>query len=434
MKEFLEQIWFNLAANKLRSILTMFGIIWGMFSIVLLSGVSEGLQVGNNAVFAEQGTNIVVVMPGRTSMQAGGIRAGRYIYPDLKDINAFKERSKIFQEFSPELLRTDVEAKSKYNNSVIEISGVWPIYQKMRTVELQKGRLITEQDNKEGRRVAILGYNISKQLFADRDPIGSEIALNGLPYQVIGSMRRKKQEQWYSTRHDDERVIIPFETMRRDLPIEGSTEKPGILSYIILSPHQEVIKKLSKSFNNGDSSIGSERGPLENEIRQIMAPQHNFDPHDTEALAVWNMAVVSLMFTRTIDKMAEFFLSVNIITLLLGGIGVMNIMLISVKERTKEIGIRRALGATSNNILWQFFIESLFLTIPSGFFGFLCAFTLSEIVNTLPLPDRFAGLIITWQTSIFSLLFLVFIGCIAALYPSYRAATMQPIEALRTNT
>src|SRR5262245_19730963 len=170
MKELLEQTWSNLMAHKLRSFLTMFGIIWGVISIVLLSAVSEGFQRGNLHVLRELGKNIIIIRNGRTSTQAGGERSGKLIRLDINDVYALKERSKLLEHITPELMRGGISAKSAFNSSSTQMSGVWPVYQYIRTIEVDRGRLINEQDCLESRRVVVAGFDMSKQLFADRDP------------------------------------------------------------------------------------------------------------------------------------------------------------------------------------------------------------------------------------------------------------------------
>src|SRR5215216_142960 len=429
MRELFRQTWSNLTANKLRSFLTMFGIIWGVISIVILSAVGEGSQRSNQAVMQELGKNIVIIRNGRTSMQAGGQRAGCIIRLDINDVYALKERSRLLEYISPEVM-AGVKAKSAFNASSAGMSGVWPIYQKIRTIELEKGRLMTELDNEEARRVTILGYDASKQLFADRDPIGSQITLNGIPYTIIGKIRKKNQDSNY-TGPDNNRFFIPYETMRKDFPLKGGMDTADSLSTIIASPFDSVAEELSnRSAKEGKTLFGG-AGPLEDEIRQILAPRHDFDPQDMEALSMWNTAIASVMFFKIIGSMREFFIAVSIITLGLGGIGVMNIMLIAVKERTKEIGVRKALGATSGNIRRQFLSEGLFLTLLSGAIGLGAGSGLCGLVNMLPMPERFAGMILTWQTAAFAIAVLALIGSSAALYPARRAAELPPIEALR---
>ena len=173
------------------------------------------------------------------------------------------------------------------------------------------------------------------------------------------------------------------------------------------------------------------RGPVENEVRRILSKSHGFDRADPEAISFWNTAIEAVMFDKMIEGMDEFFLAVSIVTLLLGGIGVMNIMLVAVRERTMEIGIRKAVGATAGSIQWQFFSEGLFLTALSGAIGLFVGSGLCGLVNLAPMPERFSGMLITWPTVFFSVGLLTLIGVAAAVYPARRASLLPPIEALR---
>jgi putative ABC transport system permease protein len=430
MKELLTQTWSNLIAHKLRSFLTMFGIIWGVISILLLSAVSEGFQKGNLHVLRELGKNIIIIRNGRTTTQAGGERAGRIIRLDIYDVYALKEKARLLEHVSPELMRGGLSAKSAFNASSTQMSGIWPIYQYIRTIEVDRGRLINEQDCQEERRVLVLGFEMSKQLFADRDPVGHHLTLNGLPYTVIGRVRKKEQDSNY-TGPDNNRLFAPYETMRKDFPMPGENNSSDSLSAIIAAPYLHVAEELNRIVER-EGKINFEKiGPVEQEVLSIIAARHHFNPKDREALSMWNTALETVFFNKMISSMQEFFIIVSIITLALGGIGVMNIMLISVRERTREIGIRKALGATSSNVLRQFFSEGLLLTLLSGTIGLGIGIGLCRIINLLPLPARFAGMIITWQTAAFSIGVLLLIGIAAATYPARRAADMPPIEALR---
>jgi putative ABC transport system permease protein len=430
MKELLEQTWSNLIAHKLRSFLTMFGIIWGVISILLLSAVSEGFQRGNLHVLRELGKNIIIIRNGRTTTQAGGERAGRIIRLDINDVYALKVKAKLLEHVSPELMRGGLSAKSVFNASSTQMSGVWPIYQFIRTIEVDRGRLINEQDCQEARRVVVLGFEMSKQLFADRDPAGQQLTINGLPYTIIGRVRKKDQDSNY-TGPDNNRLFAPYETMRKDFPMPGEYNNSDSLSAIIASPYPHVAEELNRIVER-EGKINFEKiGPVEQEVLAILAARHHFDPKDREAVSMWNTALETVFFNKMISSMQEFFVIVSIITLALGGIGVMNIMLISVRERTREIGIRKALGATSRQVLRQFFSEGLLLTLLSGTIGLGIGIGLCRIINLLPLPARFAGMIITWQTAAFSIGVLALIGIAAATYPARRAADMPPIEALR---
>ncbi|MGI8782054.1 MAG: ABC transporter permease [Acidobacteriota bacterium] len=429
--ELFSQILANLRANKLRSFLTMFGIMWGVISIVILSAMGEGFLQGNQYVLRELGKNIVIVRNGRTSLQAGGVRAGRAIHLEISDALSLREKSKLLEHISPELMRGGIRAKSPFNSASLQMSGVWPVFQTIRTIEVDRGRLINAADNQEARRVILIGFDAYKQLFADRDAIGSQLGLNGISYMVIGRIRKKSQDSNY-TGEDNERLFIPYDTMRRDFPLVSDIYTADSVSAIIVSPHPAVADQLRRLIEREGSTGWLEgRGPIEHEIRSILGPRHRFDSTDIEALSMWNTAVESVMFEKMISSMNEFFISVSIITLLLGGIGVMNIMLISVRERTREIGVRKAVGATPRNILWQFFSEGLLLTLLSGSLGFGAGVGLCKLVNLLPMPERFVGMVVTWQTAAFAVVALTLIGVAASTYPAQRAAKLAPVEALR---
>jgi putative ABC transport system permease protein len=399
----------------------------------VLSAVGEGFARGNQTVLQELGKNILIIRNGRTSLQAGGERAGRLVRLTLDDVHALRERASLLEFVSPELMRYGIRAKSPYNSNTLQMSGVWPSYQYMRTIEVDLGRPLRDIDCLEARRVLVVGFEASKLLFADRDPIGQEVLLNGIPYRVAGRVRKKLQDSNY-TGQDDERLFMPYETARRDFPMPGQHDTADSVSAIIASARPEVLPELHRIVGSGAGLVETIfRGgtPVEREVRAILGPRKGFDPDDGEALMCWNTAVEAVMFDQMIGAMDEFFVAVSLVTLALGGIGVMNIMLISVRERTREIGIRKALGATPGRILRQFFTEGLTLTLLSGGIGFGLGAGLCALVNLLPMPDRFAGMIVTWDTALLAIGTLIVIGVAAATYPARRAAALPPVEALR---
>ncbi|HTL00583.1 MAG TPA: ABC transporter permease [Vicinamibacterales bacterium] len=433
MREAILQSIENLRVNKLRSLLTMFGIMWGVISIVILSALGEGFQRGNQKVLEELGKNVVIIRNGRTSSQAGGERAGRMIRLTIDDVHALKERSKLIESISPELARGGVSVKSPYNAAVLQMSGIWPVFQSIRTIEVSDGRLINELDNAQARRVVVIGREASKQLFADRNPVGSPLKLNGLTYTIIGRVRQKFQDSNYSGQ-DDRRLFVPYEAMRRDFPMTGQFDTPDSISVIVAAPYQWVADSLrrqldSDAFHGVFGLFGQTM--VEQEIRHILAPVHGFDEGDREALSLWNTAIESVMFSKMIQAMKNFFLGVSLITLALGGIGVMNIMLVAVRERTREIGLRKALGATPRIIHRQFIVEGVGLTLMSGMFGFVAGIALCKLINMLPMPARFSGMIVTPGTSMIAVVALAAVGILAALYPAARAAALPPVESLR---
>jgi len=428
VKEAILQSLQNLRANKLRSCLTMFGILWGMISVVVLSATGEGFRRGNDKVLLELGKNIGIVWGGRTSLQAGGERAGREIELTLDDARAIAAESSMVAVVSPELERAAVKVKSAYNSATARVSGVEPQYQEIRTIELEYGRNFAWQDEAQVARVAIVGFDVCEQLFGKRSALGETVTLNGMPYTVVGKIRKKKQDSNYSG-PDNSKIFVPFAAMTRDLPRRDAA--PGTLSDIIVTPKDWVADQLPSVLNDRTGRIEDIDWPLEINVRGILARRHGFDPVDKQAIAMWDTSLNTLMFGRMISHMKQFFTIVGIVTLALGGIGVMNIMLVAVKERTREIGVRKALGATTGHIQRQFFLEGFFLTMLSGGAGMLVALGLCWLVNLAPMPDRFSGMVLSWQAGVFSLLTLVAIGIVTSTYPARRAAELPPVEALR---
>ncbi len=433
MLESLGQSLANLRTNKLRTVLTMFGIMWGVVSIVVLSALGEGFQRGNQAVLEELGKNVVIVRGGRTSAQAGGERAGRVIRLHLADVRELQRRARLIETVSPELMRSGVSVKSAYNNASLQVSGVWPEFQSIRTIEVSDGRLINRADDAEARRIAVIGSEASKQLFADRNPVGEAVQLNGLEYRIVGRVRKKFQDSNY-TGQDDYRLFVPYQAMRRDFPMTGPFDTADSIQVIVVAPYAWVAGALREQmeaevFNGVFRLFGQTM--VEQEIRRVLAPLHGFDDNDREALSLWNTAIESVMFSKTIDAMKHFFLGVSVITLALGGIGVMNIMLVAVRERTREIGLRKALGATRRSIHRQFVLEGLSLTVVSGLIGFVAGMALCGAINLLPMPARFSGMIVTPGTALVAVVALAAVGVLAALYPAARAAALPPVEALR---
>ena len=428
MKEAFLQSLQNLRANKLRSFLTMFGILWGMVSVVVLSAMGEGFQQGNEKVLRELGKNIGIVWGGRTSLQAGGERAGRAIYLTYDDARALQNESAMVDIVSAELTR-GVKIKSAYNDASAQVTGIEPQYQGIRSIELEYGRLFTPRDEEQVARVAIVGFDLAEQLVGKRSILGERLTINGLPYIVVGKIRKKNQDSNYSG-PDNNKLFVPYSTMARDMP-RRDTERSDVLSDIIVAPKPWVVAQLPAALDSRTGRIEDIVWPLEANLRAIIARRHGFDPNDEQAMTMWDTSLNTLMFDRMIGHLKMFFSVVGVVTLVLGGIGVMNIMLIAVKERTKEIGVRKALGATTNNIQRQFFLEGFFLTMLSGGAGMLLAVAICQLINLAPMPTRFAGMFVSWETSILALGMLVTVGVVTSTYPARRAAELPPVEALR---
>jgi putative ABC transport system permease protein len=405
----------------------MFGILWGMISIVILSATGEGFRQGNDKVLREFGKNVAILWPGRTSVQAGGERAGRRIHLTAEDARYLAQQSRLVDQISPEIEKS-LKVKSRYNAATVRVSGVEPPYQDIRTIELDYGRLMNWNDNEHVRRVAIIGFEMAEQLFGKRFILDETITLNGISYIVVGKMRKKNQDSSYSG-PDNNKLFVPFSVMSQDFPRADGI--PGEVSQILIGTKPEVWATLPHVLDQRTGRIEDIDWPLEKDARAILSKRHAFEPDDKEALKIWDTSISTLMFGRMIGHMKQFFTMVGLVTLALGGIGVMNIMLIAVKERTREIGVRKALGATTGVIQRQFFLEGFFLTMMSGGLGMMLALGLCRMINLAPMPQRFSGMILSWQAGLGSLVTLVLIGIATSTYPARRAAQLPPVEALR---
>jgi putative ABC transport system permease protein len=428
MREVFSQVVSNLRANKLRSFLTMFGILWGVISVVVLSATGEGFRRGNQHVLEELGKNVVIVWGGRTSMQAGGERAGRRVFLTVDDARALGRESNMIAVVSAELQRGAVQVKSAFNAAALTVHGIEPQYQSIRTIDIEKGRSLRFSDQESALRVAVVGADAATQLFGTRERPGQTLHLNGIPYTVVGTIRKKEQDSNYSG-PDNDKIFIPYAAMAKDFPRTDASA--GVISQIILAPHPWVLEGLPRALDERTGRVEDIKWPLDVEVRRVLSRRHDFDPADRDAILLWDTSVQSLMMERMVQTMKQFFSIVGIVTLALGGLGVMNIMLVAVRERTREIGVRKALGATTSQIQRQFFLEGFCLTMLSGVAGFTVALGICALVNLLPMPARFQGMILTWQAGAGAVLTLAFIGVVTSTYPARRAALLPPVEALR---
>jgi putative ABC transport system permease protein len=402
----------TLWAHKLRAFLTMFGIAWGIVSIVLMVAAGEGLRKGQEEQSRTLGKDVMIVFHGRTSLQAGGTHAGRLIHWEDHDVPVVQAEAMDCEYAIPELEQDTVLAHSNFNNASFTVTGSYPQFSEIRSLNVGYGRFYDWDDMREARRVAFLGSDAAKQLFPGRNPVGENIYLNDFPFVVIGVMSKKKQDSSYDG-WDVNKVFIPFSAMRRDFP----DKPPGT------STTFDQLLVTPKSVEQHEA--------CKHEVRVALARMHRYDPNDKEACPIWDTVQEAKAFRQMTDGMKYFLGAVGIVTLLLGGIGVMNVMLVAVRERTREIGVRKAIGAPAGTILRQFFVEALIIALLSGAIGLGVAFGFCALVNLLPMPDFFAGLIPDWTSGLVAAGLLGAIAVGAALYPARRAASIDPIEALR---
>jgi len=402
----------TLWSHKLRTFLTMFGIAWGIVSIVLMVAAGEGLQKGQEDQAKNLGKDIMIVFHGRTSLQAGGQRAGRAIHWEDADVPFVQAQSPDCEYAIPELEQDSVRTHSAHNNAALLVTGSYPQFGEIRSLGVGEGRFYNWDDQREARRVAFLGTDAAKQLFPGRNPVGQNLYLNEIPYVVVGVMTQKKQDSSYDG-WDVNKIFVPFAAMHRDFP-DKPPGTPSTFDQLLVTP---------KSVEQHED--------CKREIRRALGHMHNFDPLDKEACPIWDTVQEAKAFRQMTDGMKYFLGAVGIVTLFLGGLGVMNVMLVAVRERTREIGVRKALGAPADTILRQFFIEAVLIAVISGGIGLGIAYGICSLVNLLPMPDFFAGLLPTWTTGLVATGLLGTIAVLSALYPARRAASIDPIEALR---
>ena len=407
------QTFANVWRHKLRSFLTMFGIAWGIASLVLMSALCDGFRLGQRKNMSQLGDNIVLLWNGRTEKQAGGQRAGRQIYFDTTDIQAIREQCPSVSVVAGEIKR-NLTAASEFNSGRFLTVGVTPDYLLLRNFPLGSGRHASGEDESGTRRVCVLGDSVRKQLFENRsDVIGRRVSLNGYPYTVIGLMSEKNQNSSYDG-WDNEKILIPQSSLILDAPPTSPDYRKGRLSPIIYRP----------------ASI-KEWGEAEREVRGVLGRRHDFDPTDKGATPMWDMIESAETFDKAFDATEVFLAVVSIITLSLGGVGVMNTMMTAVAERTHEIGLRKALGATKRRVLTDFLLEGLLLAFASGALGLAVVSLLAAGVNSLPMPEMFSGLPISYRTASLAMLALGTVAVVSALPPAWRACQLTPVEALR---
>ena len=414
-RELLIQTLSALWETKLRSFLTMFGIVWGITSVILLVGLGIGFSVDQREHLRTIGTDIAILFGGKTGAQAGGYAAGRDIRLTVDDAIAIQQQASLVKTVSPEIRRTVAEV-SQWNASSRAVRGVWPEYQRFRSLTVEQGRLMNEQDEAEGRRVIILGAEANRQLFPGKEVIGQPLQVAGYSYTVIGVLQKKKQNGSYGSGPDNTQLFVPYAAMARDFP---PPERPGVVRGYV---NNIVVEPVSAELH--------EQALLQ--VQHILAERHHYDPDDKEALWVWDTLDGAKFTERIFGVMTLFFGAVAVLTLALGGIGVMNIMLVAVTERTREIGVRKALGARATDIRKQFLVESAIITLVSGVGGLLLGVGTCLAMRFIPLPDFVPHPVISPAAIIASLSTLTLITLLAGTYPALRAAKLSPMECLRT--
>lgn len=400
----------TLWAHKLRSFLTMFGIAWGVGSLLLLVGLGEGFRSGQHKNLEQFGKNIIFTFGGRIPAIEGSFQASRPFRLTYDDYLAIRDQAKLIQHLAPVIARDDIRAVSDYTSTNGQVSGVTANYNLVRNIPLMTGRWLNDQDDAQRHRVCVLGKEMVKNLFPGRPAVGNTILLNNVRFEVVGSLDKIGNEDNNAT---NVRIFVPANTMRELFPLKSEGE-PDAISFI---NYQPIDRKHHKEATD--------------EVHKIIARRHGFDWQAKDAIDEWDTIQNEETVGKIWDAMDWFLGGVGLVTLALGAIGIINIMLVSVTERTREIGLRKALGATNRSILIQFFLEGAFLTILSGLIGMGFSGGLMALMSGVSLGPGFDPPKLVPSSAAAAILFLSVAGVIAGLYPARKAALMAPVDALR---
>ncbi|MBZ5706525.1 MAG: ABC transporter permease [Acidobacteriia bacterium] len=410
LKDVLREAYSAMRHNRRRTALTMLGMAWGIATVVMLLAYGDGFGQACANIFAQFGTKLMIVVPGQTSMQAGGQKAGIPIRLTMEDVDILTTNIPQISHITPEVGK---QASMQYDTRSFnfEVSGNYPNVYSIRALKLAQGRFYNQEDEMERARVTILGSEAKEKLFSGRNALGERIRIDGISFEVIGVLGSKMQEG----ESDINRVAyVPFSTVR-DLT------DTHYLNSIWFNYETTEYKRLEQS------------------VRAVMAIQHKFNQSDRRALLVFNLMEQVHQFEVITLGLKILLGFIGTLTLGIGGVGLMNIMLVSVTQRTREIGVEKALGARRRHILVQFLAEALAITFMGGVLGVMLAYAVALSVGRLTLYSAMAKnaeagdirLAIHLGTLFVATLILTMVGLISGMIPAVRASRLDPIEALR---
>lgn len=416
IRHILGEVWNTLTHYRLRSMLTMMSVTWGVASLMLLLSYGHGFGAALVKAFDQIGKDLIVVFPGQTSQQAGGERSGRRIPLELSDVEALREGVPTIDAVSPEL-RRHLQVSHGYRTRNYSVAGVYANFERIRRTEVEVGRFLSEEDVVHRRRLVVIGATLKKELFSGMPALGADVRISGVRFTVIGVLKKKTQITNYST-PDDHSAFVPFTTL-------GGMVNGRYLDNLVILPVQNQF-----------------RGRIVQDVRAALAREHHFGVRDERAVMILDWNEFRGLVTQLSLGLKVLLTIIGTLTLSIGAVGVMNIMLVSVAERTREIGILKALGARRRSILAQILLEGLALTGTGGVLGFLLAAGLTRGIGSLPLlgplfEDTSGQSDIHLSVSVSAVLVasavLVVVGLGAGLIPAVRAARLDPVQAMRSD-
>ena len=410
--DILGEVFRAMMANKLRTFLTMFGIAWGVGSLLVLVGLGEGFRSGQRRNLASVGNDVIMMWSATIPALPNQHTAMRPYKLNLQDEADLRKLSEL-RSVTALLNRQDLYEVSAWSNTSSQIMGVEPNFSQVRFVPIEEGRFLDAADLAQRRRVAVLGLKTAHLLFPGHPLLGETITINGTTFTVVGRVASTGRG---NNDFDDQKVYIPLSTMQELFAMKGENIPQDALTSIQYQP----------------ATRGEDTAALL-AVHKVIGANHSFDPSLKEAFDEWDTIHTSQLVDKIFDAMDVFLGGVGIVTLGLGAVGIINIMLVSVSERTREIGLRKALGATSHSILMQFFFEGLILTtvsgaigigISAGFMAILQAFLTGKMPGFDP-PQ------LVWWSAALAMGSLAICGIVAGVYPASMAAALEPVEALR---
>jgi putative ABC transport system permease protein len=377
----------------------------------LLVGLGEGFRSGNRKQFDSLGENVMFIWSGRAPVMQGSFTALRQYYLTYRDYEDIVHECPSVGAAAPVIRRGDIRAVSDFFQSSGQIMGVPAALNQLRYLPINEGRWLNDMDDSQKRAVIVLGDEARRTMFMGRPSVGSTILLNGVRFEVIGTVKR--------IGHGDNmgqnlQSYVPFSAMREYFRPTNVGSAPDVISFINYQPRSRALHETAQQ-----------------EVHKIIARNHGFDASNPDSFDEWDTVKTVDQIGKIFDAMNMFLGSVGLVTLALGAIGIINIMLVAVADRTREIGLRKAIGATNGSIMFQFFVEGAFLTLVSGGLGIGGAAGLMALLSSVNLGEGFDPPKLVASTAALAVVSLAVAGVAAGLYPARRAALLEPVEALR---